>query len=176
MDLLLTWSSIDQIKEAALAFSQEFHMTDLGQCTYCLGMTVTRDRQHRIFCLGQKARVRVQISHYSYGRSSNKGCRQLQSPQWFPITTPISSRIFDACYAMNTPRSCFCNISCQSLRIKSHRSAPVSSQTYLSLHQKYSRFTTHLQRIIITFGWLHRCRLGWRSRYPQVNSWFCLQR
>lgn len=54
-DLLLTGSSVDQIKKAKLALSQKFHMTDLGECTYYLGMTVTRDRQHRIIRLGQKA-------------------------------------------------------------------------------------------------------------------------
>lgn len=54
-DLLLTGSSPDQIKRAKLALSQKFHMTDLGECTYYLGMTVTRDRQHRIIRLGQRA-------------------------------------------------------------------------------------------------------------------------
>lgn len=54
-NLLLTRSSVDQIKKAKLALSQKFHMTDLGECSYYLGMTVTQDCQYCIICLGQWA-------------------------------------------------------------------------------------------------------------------------
>ena len=54
-DLLLTGFSVDQIKKAKLALSQKFYIIDLGERTYYPGMTVTRDRQHRIICLGQKS-------------------------------------------------------------------------------------------------------------------------
>lgn len=54
-DLLLTGSSTDQINKAKPALTQKFHMRDLGQSTYYLGMTVTRDRQHCFISLSQKA-------------------------------------------------------------------------------------------------------------------------
>ena len=56
-DLLLTRASLDEIKKAKMALSEQFHTTDLGPCTYYLGMTVTRDRQHRILRLGYIGQV-----------------------------------------------------------------------------------------------------------------------
>ena len=42
-DLLLTRSSVDQIKKAKLTLSQKFYMIDFEKCIYYLSMTVTQD-------------------------------------------------------------------------------------------------------------------------------------
>ena len=54
-DLLVTGASLDQIKAAKASLNKEFHMSDLGPCTFYLGMTVTRDRRNRRLSLCQAA-------------------------------------------------------------------------------------------------------------------------
>lgn len=60
-DLLLTGSSMDEINKLKLALSQKFHMTDLGLCSYYLGMAVTRDRQNRTLRLSQREIGRAHV-------------------------------------------------------------------------------------------------------------------
>lgn len=52
-DLLLTRSSVNQIKKAKLTLNQKFYMIDFEKCIYYLSMTVTQDHQHRIIRLDQ---------------------------------------------------------------------------------------------------------------------------
>ena len=46
-DLLLSGPEKDAIKILKRQLSKRFQMTDLGPCSYYLGMAVTRDRQNR---------------------------------------------------------------------------------------------------------------------------------
>jgi len=52
-DLLIAGPSKTQIKEIKDALNKHFEMTDLGPCSYYLGMSITRDRQNRIIWLSQ---------------------------------------------------------------------------------------------------------------------------
>ena len=56
-DVLVTGPSKIEIQRVKDALNQRFHMTDLGPCSYYLGMTVNRDRQNRIIRLGQEAYI-----------------------------------------------------------------------------------------------------------------------
>jgi hypothetical protein len=50
-DLLIIGPSIVEIKRIKRSLRNRFHMTDLGPCSYYLGMTIRRDRQNRILYL-----------------------------------------------------------------------------------------------------------------------------
>ena len=56
-DILVTGPSNDGIHEIKEALKTRFQMSDLGQCKYYLGMTITRDRPNRVIRLGQSAYV-----------------------------------------------------------------------------------------------------------------------
>ena len=51
-DILVTGPSKIEIQWVKDALNKRFHITDLGPCSYYLGMTVNRDRQNRIIRLG----------------------------------------------------------------------------------------------------------------------------
>jgi hypothetical protein len=50
-DLLIAGPSKAGIRKIKDALGQRFEMTDLGACTYYLGMSVTRDRRNRVLVL-----------------------------------------------------------------------------------------------------------------------------
>ena len=56
-DILLAGPNKSQIQDLKAKFYTRFEMTDLGSCTYYLGMTMTRDRAIRIIRLGQAGYV-----------------------------------------------------------------------------------------------------------------------
>jgi hypothetical protein len=56
-DILLAGPDKPQIQDLEAKFHPRFEMTDLGPCTYYLGMTITRDRANRIIRLGQAGYV-----------------------------------------------------------------------------------------------------------------------
>lgn len=51
-DIQITNSSKDGIKRIKKDLNAKFHITDMGPCTYYLGMIVKRDRQAGIIRLG----------------------------------------------------------------------------------------------------------------------------
>ena len=53
-DLLIAGPSKEEIQKLKKALSKRFDMTDLGPCSYYLGMTITRDRKNRTIRLSQK--------------------------------------------------------------------------------------------------------------------------
>ena len=53
-DLLIAGPSKDEIQELKDALSAKFQMTDLGPCTYYLGMSIIRDRANKTIYLSQK--------------------------------------------------------------------------------------------------------------------------
>jgi hypothetical protein len=52
-DILLAGPNKSQIQDLKAMFHSRFEVTDLGPCTYYLGITITRDRANRIIRLGQ---------------------------------------------------------------------------------------------------------------------------
>ena len=56
-DLLIFGSSKGEIQKLKGALSKRFHMTDLGPCSYYLGMTIQRDRRKREIRLSQKGYI-----------------------------------------------------------------------------------------------------------------------
>ena len=52
-DILLAGPDKQEIQRIKDKLYERFEMTDLGECRYYLGMTVTRDRANRILRLGQ---------------------------------------------------------------------------------------------------------------------------
>lgn len=63
-DLLIIGPSIAEIKRIKRSLRNRFHMTDLGPCSYYLGMTIRRDRQNRILYLSQEAYVRKVLQRF----------------------------------------------------------------------------------------------------------------
>jgi hypothetical protein len=53
-DLLIAGPNMQTINKLKKGFHSEFKMTDLGACSYYLGMKIERDRKHRILTLSQK--------------------------------------------------------------------------------------------------------------------------
>ena len=56
-DVLITGRNKAAIQQIKTALNAKFHMSDLGLCTYYLGMTVKRDRTNGTLRLGQEAYV-----------------------------------------------------------------------------------------------------------------------
>jgi hypothetical protein len=63
-DLLIIGPSIAEIKKIKRSLRNRFHMTDLGPCSYYLGMSIRRDRQNRILYLSQEAYIRKVIHQF----------------------------------------------------------------------------------------------------------------
>ena len=77
-DLLIIGPSIAEIKRIKRSLRNRFHMTDLGPCSYYLGMTIRRDRQNRILYLSQEAYI-------------HKVLQQFEMLDCAPISTPIDT-------------------------------------------------------------------------------------
>jgi len=77
-DLLIVGPSIAEIKRIKGALRNRFQMTDLGPCSYYLGMSIQRDRQNRILYLSQEAYI-------------NKVVHQFGLSECAPVSTPIET-------------------------------------------------------------------------------------
>jgi hypothetical protein len=64
-DLLIIGPSIDTINELKEALNHRFKFTDLGPCSYYLGMTITRDRAQRTLWLSQAGYLENVLSDYN---------------------------------------------------------------------------------------------------------------
>lgn len=63
-DILLVGPSSERIDEVKRSLHDRFSMTDLGPCSYYLGMTVRRDRVNRTVYLGQRAYIEKFLKEY----------------------------------------------------------------------------------------------------------------
>ncbi|KAI3056906.1 hypothetical protein CBS147353_11111 [Aspergillus niger] len=77
-DLLIVGPSSAEIKKIQRSLRNRFQMTDLGPCSYYLGMSVQRDRQNRMLYLSQEAYI-DKVAH-QFGISSGA-----------PVSTPIET-------------------------------------------------------------------------------------
>jgi hypothetical protein len=77
-DLLIIGPSIAEIKNIKRSLRNRFQMTDLGPCSYYLGMSIRRDRQNRILYLSQQSYI-------------HKVLHQFQMDDCTPVTTPIDT-------------------------------------------------------------------------------------
>jgi hypothetical protein len=77
-DLLIIGPSIAEIKSIKRSLRNRFQMTDLGPCSYYLGMSIRRDRQNRILYLSQEAYI-------------HKVLHQFQMDDCTPVSTPIET-------------------------------------------------------------------------------------
>ena len=68
-DILLTGPDKKGIQRIKDKLHERFEMTDLGECRYYLGMTVTRDRANRILRLGQAGYVQKFITEHGMWES-----------------------------------------------------------------------------------------------------------
>lgn len=77
-DLLLSGPKMSDIKILKGQLSERFQMSDLGPCSYYLGMAVTRNRQNRIIQLSQTAYVEKILREYKMADSK-------------PMSTPMDT-------------------------------------------------------------------------------------
>lgn len=77
-DLLIVGPSIAEIKKIKWSLRNRFQMTDLGPCSYYLGMCIQRDRQNRILYLSQQEYI-DQVVH------------QFRVSDCAPVSTPIET-------------------------------------------------------------------------------------
>jgi hypothetical protein len=90
-DLLIVGPSIAEIKRIKRALRNRFHMTDLGPCSYYLGMSIRRDRQNRILYLSQEAYIDKVIHQFGISDSA-------------PVSTPIeTSPLAESCSEYSCP-------------------------------------------------------------------------
>ncbi|KAM4060935.1 reverse transcriptase (RNA-dependent DNA polymerase) [Hirsutella rhossiliensis] len=64
-DLLLTGACPREVQRIKDALSKRFQMTDLGPCSHCLGIKVTRDRARRRIELSQRAYIEKILRTYN---------------------------------------------------------------------------------------------------------------
>ena len=74
-DLLIIGPSIAEIKKIKRSLRNRFLMTDLGPCSYYLGMSVERDRQNRILRLSQEAYIEKVIRQFGM-----EDCKTISTP------------------------------------------------------------------------------------------------
>ena len=74
-DLLIVGPSIAEIKRIKRQLRNRFQMSDLGPCTYYLGMLIQRDRQNRILRLSQEAYIDKVISQFGM-----ENCKPVSTP------------------------------------------------------------------------------------------------
>jgi len=77
-DLLIFGPSLAEIKKIKRSLRNRFQMTDLGPCSYYLGMSIRRDRQNRILYLSQEAYI-------------HKVIHQFGMDDCTPVSTPIET-------------------------------------------------------------------------------------
>jgi hypothetical protein len=77
-DLLIVGPSVAEIKKIKRSLRNRFQMTDIGPCSYYLGMSVQRDRQNRILYLSQEAYI-------------DKVAHQFGINNGAPVSTPIET-------------------------------------------------------------------------------------
>ncbi|CDM26217.1 Probable transposable element [Penicillium roqueforti FM164] len=77
-DLLIVGPSIAEIKRIKRSLRNRFQMTDLGPCSYYLGVSIQRDRQNRRLLLSQEAYI-DNIAH------------QFGIDNCAPVSTPIET-------------------------------------------------------------------------------------
>ena len=71
-DLLIVGPHIPAIDALKQKLSERFQMSDLGACSYYLGMEVIRDRPNRILRLGQTAYVQRIVKDFAGGKKLGK--------------------------------------------------------------------------------------------------------
>ncbi|SLM34553.1 gag-pol polyprotein [Lasallia pustulata] len=69
-DLLLVGPSKPDIQAIKDCLNANFDMTDLGPCSYYLGMSVTQDRPNRTLCLGQRGYMEKVLRDFSMWESN----------------------------------------------------------------------------------------------------------
>ncbi|KAG9767303.1 hypothetical protein KCU88_g7475, partial [Aureobasidium melanogenum] len=79
-DLLIVGPSIAEIKRIKRALRNRFQMTDLGPCSFYLGMSIQRDRQNRVLYLSQEAYI-------------DKVIQQFGLSDCTPVSTPIETSL-----------------------------------------------------------------------------------
>jgi hypothetical protein len=79
-DLLIIGPNHSEIKDIKASLSKRFHMSDLGPCSYYLGIQVIRDRATRTIRLSQKAYI-------------EKILREFDMWECKPVTTPIDTHV-----------------------------------------------------------------------------------
>ncbi|GFF60834.1 hypothetical protein IFM51744_10503 [Aspergillus udagawae] len=77
-DLLIVGPSVAEIKKIKWSLRNRFQMTDLGPCSYYLGISVRRDRQNRTLYLSQETYI-------------NKVAHQFGISNSVPVSTPIEA-------------------------------------------------------------------------------------
>ncbi|KAJ6047020.1 uncharacterized protein N7446_011854 [Penicillium canescens] len=77
-DLLIVGPSIAEIKKIKRSLRNRFQMTDLGPCSYYLGISIQRDRQNRKLSLSQEAYIDKVAHQFDIGNCA-------------PIGTPIET-------------------------------------------------------------------------------------
>ena len=82
-DILIPGADKADIQRLKDKLNQKFETTEIGACTYYLGMTVSRDRANRILRLGQTGYTEKFLADYNMLSSA-------------PAPTPITSDKFHA--------------------------------------------------------------------------------
>ena len=83
-DLLIVGPDLDEISKLKKALSRRFEMTDLGECSYYLGMEIKRDRRNKTIRLSQKGYLAKVLADFNMQNAK-------------PVTTPMdTSKLFPA--------------------------------------------------------------------------------
>ena len=99
-DILLAGPDKKEIQAIKDKLRQRFEMTDLGPCTYYLGMTVTRDRANRILRLGQAGYVQKFVTEHgmweSKGTPTPMGTEKYQAAEEDFVATEASRTAYQS--------------------------------------------------------------------------------
>ena len=173
-DLLIVGLSIAEIKKIKRSLRNRFQMTDLGPCSYYLGMSVQRDRQNRILYLSQEAYIDKVAHQFGIGNCAPVSTPIETSPlpenspglQCPPDQRTSYQRIVGSLmYIMLGTRGDIAYAVSVASRSSSKSWAPThkTRSTHPAVPQRNERPQTRVQGSASDAERLHRCRLGWMS-------------
>lgn len=82
-DLLIAGPTVEEVSQVKADLNAKFHMTDLGECSYYLGMSIKRNRSTRTIRLGQKAYIEKILAEFDF-----TGLNPVRTPMDATLPTP----------------------------------------------------------------------------------------
>ena len=172
-DLLIIGPSIAEIKNIKRSLRNRFQMTDLGPCSYYLGMSIRRDRERDPLSESRSlhpqgppsiSNERLHTRHYSNRHFTSARKRtKLRLPGESENRISAYRGISDVYHAGNQRRYCIRRLNGESVPVQSGTATCEACSANSPVPQGHKDSSTHLQGPTSNAKWLHRCRLGWLS-------------
>jgi hypothetical protein len=151
-DLLLIGQDMSEISKLKQRLSVRFDMTDLGPCSYYLGMSIRRNRRNRAIYVSQEAYIDKVLKNFDMTQchpikipmdSHERLTSTARGPYCYEGRAPLvrlSHRVIDVRHALHATRYCLCCLCMQQVLSKSRCSTCHCRQEYYALPERDEAF------------------------------------